>query len=73
MVPTNIGPSRSRNAGPLTSAIRCVMRVLREAAARSVKVNATIWFGSTPSSISEQTRREMASVLPAPAQAITWR
>jgi hypothetical protein len=50
-----------------------VMRFLSDSAARSVKVKATIWQGSTPSSMSEQTRREMASVLPAPAHAMTWR
>ena len=37
-------------------------------AARSVKVKATILAGSTPSSMSDNTRREMASVLPAPGR-----
>src|SRR5262249_36126338 len=37
----------------------------------SVNVKATIDAGSTPSSMSADTRREIASVLPAPAQAMT--
>jgi hypothetical protein len=41
------------------------------AAARSVKVKATICAGSTPSSIRVDTLREIASVFPAPAQAMT--
>ena len=30
-------------------------------------------FSTTPPSMSDATRREIASVFPAPAQAITWR
>jgi hypothetical protein len=49
------------------------MRFLRPAAGRSVKVKATICAGSTPSSMRKDTLREIASVSPAPAQAMTWR
>ena len=37
-----------------------MIRVFNDAAARSVNVNAMIWTGSTPSSISVDTLREMA-------------
>jgi hypothetical protein len=47
------------------------MRVFRDSAALSVKVNAMIWHGYIPSSVSDATRREITSVFPAPAQAIT--
>ena len=46
---------------------------LHASAARSVKVKAMIWHGSAPSSMSDATRREIASVFPAPVQAVTWR
>ncbi len=43
------------------------------AAARFVKEKATICADSTPSSPSDVTRREMASVFPTPAQAMNCR
>jgi hypothetical protein len=46
---------------------------LSSVAARSVKVNATIELGSAPSAIRSATRREIDSVFPDPAHAITWR
>jgi hypothetical protein len=71
MVPTNIGPRRSRKAGPFTSATRWTMRSFSSDAARSVKVKATIDAGSAPSAIRAATRREMDSVFPEPAHAMT--
>ena len=57
--------------GPLTSATRFVMRSFSSLAARSVNVKATIDAGSAPSSMSAATRREIDSVFPEPAQAMT--
>jgi hypothetical protein len=73
MVPTNVGPSRSRNSASLASATRLVILAFSDAAARCVNVKATIAQGSTPSTTSEATRREIDSVLPEPAHATTCR
>ena len=45
MVPTNMGARRSRKAAPFTSATRRTMRSFSSAAARSVKVKATMEAG----------------------------
>jgi hypothetical protein len=57
----------------MRAATRRVVRSFNSAAARSVNVNATMDAGSAPSAMSAATRRDIASVLPDPAQAITWR
>lgn len=72
MVPTNIGPSRPRATSPSCSATRRTIRAFSSVAARSVKVNATIAPGSTPSATKAAIRREIDSVFPDPAQAMTW-
>jgi hypothetical protein len=48
------------------------MRSLSSAAAFSVNVKAIREAGSAPSAMSEATLREIDSVFPEPAQAITW-
>lgn len=75
MVPTNI--SASPCTSPRASRTRRAMRAFNSAAARSVKVNATMLAGARRSGRDGSSRcamrRATTSVLPEPAQARSWR